>query len=426
VVGLIPNPKSPIPTLSGSTAVPPAFDCGRQPAPLTDLRAALESEGTVLLDAAAPDPDSGRSVARLFRAPRSAIRADTADEVIPALEEMDVAVAGGSCVAGWAEYEAGYALERRLRPLAPAGRRPLLWFGVYDAPTEITPAQIADALGPPAIEGVREARLGLDPEAYARAIDALRDHIREGDIYQANLTAPLTFATDADPLALYARQRESQPAPYAAWIRAAGRRILSLSPELFFRIDGSTITTRPMKGTAPRDTPAGALSSDPKNRAENLMIVDLLRNDLARVAVPGTVRVPALFEVEGYPTVWQMTSTITATLPVGWALSSVFRALFPCGSVTGAPKIRAMEIIHGLETSPRGVYCGAIGFAGPEGAAFSVPIRTLDIARHDQAWTGTLGLGSGVVWDSVAEEEYRECLLKGRFLTDLAVPLAAA
>ena len=290
---MLPSHQSPITDPLGTTRAAPAFDAGGPNPTLTDIRAALEGEGTVLLDAPAPDPDSGSSVARLFSAPRAVITAETSDEVIPALEAMDAAVADGLWVAGWVEYEAGYALERRLRPLAPVDCRSLVWFGVYDAPAEVTPALVARAFGPPAARAIRDARLALDGESYAGAIETLRNHIRDGDIYQANLTAPLIFATDDHPLALYARLREVQPAPYAAWIHAAGRRILSLSPELFFRIDGRAITTRPMKGTAPRDLPASVLASDPKNRAENLMIVDLLRNDLARVAVRGSVRVPA-------------------------------------------------------------------------------------------------------------------------------------
>ena len=383
---------------------------------MTDLRAALEREGTVLLDAAVPDPDSARAEARLFTSPASEITAEGPDDVAPALAAIDDALAAGAWVAGWIAYEAGYALEPRLRTHQPAGAGTLLWFGVYDAPALIDPGDVAAAIGSPDAAQVRNARFALESDAYAEAVEAIREHIAAGDVYQANLTAPLTFATDAGPLALYARLRERQPAPYAAWLRAGGRRVLSLSPELFFRIDAGTITARPMKGTAAKDGPA--LGDDPKNRAENLMIVDLLRNDISRVAVPGSVHVPALFAIEEYPTLWQMTSTVAATLREGWTMSAVLRALFPCGSVTGAPKIRAMEILRGLEPAPRGVYCGAIGFAGPSGeAAFSVPIRTVDLEPEGAGWRGRLGLGSGIVWDSVAELEYEECLLKGRFLT---------
>jgi aminodeoxychorismate synthase component I len=391
-----------------------------------DLRTVLAREGTVLLDAAGRDPDSGASAARLFTQPRHVRVAATADEVPGVLAALGADVRAGAWVAGWLAYEAGYALEPRLRALAPRTRSPLAWFGVYDAPVELAREQVAVALAGVGEVGIGPPRFALPPDAYARRIAAVRRHIAEGDVYQANLTAPLHFRVEGDPLGLYAALRQRQPAPYAAWIAAAGRRVLSLSPELFFRIDGDTITARPMKGTAPRAADpsedrrrAEALAADAKNRAENLMIVDLLRNDLARVARPGSVRVPALFEVEGYPTVWQMTSTVEATRCDGVGPADVLGALFPCGSVTGAPKIRAMELLRELEATPRGVYCGAIGYAGPGEAVFSVPIRTVELEPDGAAWAATLGLGSGVVWDSVAEEEYAECLLKGRFLTDL-------
>jgi para-aminobenzoate synthetase/4-amino-4-deoxychorismate lyase len=267
----------------------------------------------------------------------------------------------------------------------------------------------------------------MTPERYTSAVESIRGHIGDGSVYQANLTVPLTFRTEASPTSLYARLRRSQPSPYAALVRGGGRRLVSLSPELFFRIESRTILARPMKGTAPRNTDGAALAADPKNRAENLMIVDLLRNDLSRVSVPGSVRVPALFQLEAYPTVWQMTSTIQATLTPQARLSDAFQALFPCGSVTGAPKIRAMEIIREEESGPRGVYCGAIGYAGPDGsAAFSVPIRTIELAQAGTEWNGSLGLGSGIVWDSRAEDEYEECLLKGRFLVDDVAPSGTA
>ncbi|MDX1440250.1 MAG: chorismate-binding protein, partial [Rubricoccaceae bacterium] len=204
--------------------------------------------------------------------------------------------------------------------------------------------------------------------------------------------------------------------------------IQSFSPELFFRVDGREVTARPMKGTTTRSVSmdedehlAAALRSDEKNRAENLMIVDLLRNDLSRVSEAGSVHVPELFTIEQYETVTQMTSTIKAHLREEAQLSDVFRALFPCGSVTGAPKIRAMEIIRDLETTPRGVYCGAIGYASPMGqVVFSVPIRTISLKPTGrEEYEGCLGVGSGVVWDSDAMAEYEECLLKARFLTDL-------
>ncbi|RME68602.1 MAG: aminodeoxychorismate synthase, component I, partial [Alphaproteobacteria bacterium] len=231
----------------------------------------------------------------------------------------------------------------------------------------------------------------------------------------------LDFAVGGDPAALYARLRRAQRARHGAFICTGDWTVLSFSPELFFARDGDRLTCRPMKGTLARGLDAAAdraqrarLAADPKNRAENLMIVDLMRNDLARLALPGSVRVGNLFDVEALATVLQMTSTIHATIAHDTPLSALFRALFPCGSVTGAPKIRAMEIIAELEQTPRGVYTGAIGFAGPGATArFSVPIRTMVI---DAAGRGRLGIGSGIVAESDVAAEYRECLLKARFL----------
>ena len=217
------------------------------------------------------------------------------------------------------------------------------------------------------------------------------------------------------PLALYAGLRARARAGHGALIFTGAHWILSLSPELFFTLDEGRVTTRPMKGTAMPGTDPARLRDDPKQRAENLMIVDLLRNDLSRVARPGTVRVPELFAVETYPTVLQMTSTVTAELEGDAGPVELIEAIFPCGSITGAPKIRAMEIIHALEPEPRGVYCGAIGGLAPDGqAAFNVAIRTLTLKAG--ATVARLGLGSGIVADSKAGDEWRECLAKGAFV----------
>jgi para-aminobenzoate synthetase/4-amino-4-deoxychorismate lyase len=277
----------------------------------------------------------------------------------------------------------------------------------------------------------------LDRATHEKYVRRIKDSIRAGDTYQVNLTAPVRFALFGDPLGFYRAVRARQRVPYGAFLRLSAYHLCSFSPELFFRIDGRTITARPMKGTSPRgaspdedDRMAEALRADEKNRAENLMIVDLLRNDLSRVTEAGSVRVPRLFEAERYETLTQMTSSVTATLRPEAGVGDVFRALFPCGSVTGAPKLRAMQLIRELEDAPRGIYCGAIGYAGPKAsetiwhgesqsieAVFSVPIRTAEIAED----CGRLGVGSGIVWDSEAGAEYEECLLKARFLTGLTV-----
>ena len=398
------------------------------------LADALRLPGTVLLDAPRPDADTGRRGARLFSDPRRRLVARTYAEVRPLLAALDAALADGLHVAGVLSYEAGYALEpaRFPRPPSPEPGVPLAWFGAYDAPLDV-PAEAVGAalsasappLGPPAF--------ALSEEAYRTAIAAVKAHIREGDVYQINLTGPFRFVLDGDPLALCAALRRRQHVAYGAFLRLGegpeGLAVASVSPELFFRVDrdpagGRTITARPMKGTAARgatpaadDALADALRASEKDRAENLMIVDLLRNDLGRVAEPGSVRVPALFEAERYETVTQMTSTVTAALRPEAGLADVLGALFPCGSITGAPKLRAMRVIRDLETGPRGVYCGAIGHAAPDGtAAFSVAIRT----AVTQGGRGRYDVGSGVVWDSEAGAEYAECLLKARVLTDLA------
>ena len=388
--------------------------------------------GSVLLDSARAE--NGRSAAPqslLFTRPHRLITAHRADEVEEALERLAAAAAQGKWAAGYLAYEAGYALH----PVAKTGpaslddaEAPLVWFGVYDAPEQLAQDDVARRL-PGGAVGFEEPAFGLGRAAYRRRIERIKALIREGDVYQINLTAPVELRGAGEPAALYATLRARQPVPYGALLRPSETDwVLSLSPELFFRLDAGRLQSRPMKGTAPRGTTpdqddalAAGLAADPKNRAENLMIVDLLRNDLAAVARPGSVEVPALFDTERHPTLTQMTSTVEADLADGASVADVLRSLFPCGSITGAPKRRAMQRIAELEDEPRGVYCGAIGYVGPgeEGgkAVFNVPIRTLALRGDAAGWTGTMGVGSGVVWDSDADAEYDECLLKARFLT---------
>jgi para-aminobenzoate synthetase / 4-amino-4-deoxychorismate lyase len=269
---------------------------------------------------------------------------------------------------------------------------------------------------------IGDRRLAIDREAYEGAIRRVKDHIREGDVYQVNLTTSLAFDYDGDAFALYQHLRARQRVAYSAFIPRPDGAILSFSPELFFSINGREITARPMKGTARRggsaedDARLGQwLLADEKNRAENLMIVDLLRNDLSRICEIGSVQVPALFSLETYETLYQMTSTVTGRLVSNVSLPALFQALFPCGSITGAPKISAMQRIEAIEPEPRGVYCGAIGYASPQGkTAFNVAIRTLEL----RGGHGQMGIGSGIVWDSDPRAEYEECLLKGAFLGD--------
>ena len=300
----------------------------------------------------------------------------------------------------------------------------------------------------PSVAGTANVHASVDPAQFNAAIDAVHAALRAGDSYQVNYTYRLGFDVFGPPVALYRRLRARQPVRYGALIALPnGAWVLSCSPELFVEKQGETLHARPMKGTAPRsDDPAADriaaefLGSDPKNRAENVMIVDLLRNDLSRVAQTGSVKVPALFSVEPYATVWQMTSTVQAALRPGTSFAGLLRALFPCGSITGAPKHRTMQLIDELESTPRGLYTGAIGWLDAPSAAanatgantfapaaddacgdfcLSVAIRTLTLSQSAQTGQleGQMGIGAGIVLDSVAADEYAECQLKARFLT---------
>jgi para-aminobenzoate synthetase/4-amino-4-deoxychorismate lyase len=377
----------------------------------------LSRTGTILLDTARPDAENQQSL--LFTDPVDVLAAHTLDDVAPLLQQIDAAVEAGHHVAGFLSYEAGYAFED-FDPVASTDE-PLAWFGVYDAPQHVA----LDAIGAADADGdaspsVADIAFSLDQADYLNAIDAIKAHIRAGNVYQINYTGRVGFTLEGNPWALYRALRRQQRVPYGAFLTLGDTQILSLSPELFFRREGSRVVTRPMKGTIHRGRTFAEdrqlqqwLAQDEKSRAENLMIVDLLRNDLSVCCVPGSVQVPALFTTEPYDTVTQMTSTVEGQLRPGVRYADLFRALFPCGSVTGAPKIRAMEIIRQLEEGPRGAYCGAIGYIAPnETAAFNVAIRTV-VVRDGR---GTMGVGSGIVWDSDAEAEFEECALKAQFL----------
>ena len=359
----------------------------------------------VLLDDARP---GGR--ASLYSEPAGIIQTRDPAEVSACLKRL-----AGRRAAGFLAYEAGHALEPKLAPLAvapAADAPPLLWFGLFGRQERI---DAADFLPDPAGAWAGRVRPRMTEADYRRSLAAVLEHILAGDVYQANLTFQAEVRVLGSPLALYAGLRARARAGHGALIFTGAHWILSLSPELFFTLDEGRVTTRPMKGTAMPGTDPARLRDDPKQRAENLMIVDLLRNDLSRVGRLGTVRVPELFAVETYPTVLQMTSTVTAELEGDAGPVELIEAIFPCGSITGAPKIRAMEIIHALEPEPRGVYCGAIGGLAPDGqAAFNVAIRTLTLKAG--ATVARLGLGSGIVADSKAGDEWRECLAKGAFV----------
>lgn len=352
---------------------------------------------------------------RVFDRPSGFITASTAAEVPAALAAIERARADGRHVAGWLSYELGYALEVRLQPLMPAqaGRDyPLLKLGVFDAPHSEAPPAFGRAYAGP----LQPEWSGAD---YASRFARLHRYITDGDLYQANLSFRAHFPFAGDAFALYENLLASSGARYCAYVDDGQRQLLSLSPELFFALSAEgEITVRPMKGTAARRNAGedaaerAALEASAKDHAENLMIVDLIRNDLGRIAVTGSVEVSDLFKVESYPTLHTMVSTVQAHKLPAKTAADIIAALFPCGSVTGAPKIRAMEVLRELESSPRGAYCGALGWFAPDGSAgFNVAIRTLTIRNG----RGEMGIGGGVVHDSRAESEYAECLLKARF-----------
>lgn len=389
-----------------------------QPAPRTPF---------VLLDDARP---MSPRPARLYLAPVEQVVARRGEDVAGALERIDALREAGHHLAGYVAYEAGLALEPRLESLAArrtGAAGPLVWFGAFAGYEEIASSEVPGWL---AAHGAGEADLGpldpaLSPAGYLAAFDKVREAILAGDIYQANLTFPLAGAYRGDPLALYARLRGASAAGHGGVVFDGAHWLLSLSPELFFALEGTRATARPMKGTRPRHAEAGAdagaaaeLAASTKDRAENLMIVDLMRNDLSRVAEPGSVQVEAPFAIESYPTVHQMVTTVRARMLPGTGAAGLLSALFPCGSITGAPKIRAMELIDAVERDARGPYCGAIGRIDPAGdAAFNVAIRTLRLTPQENGkGRAVLGVGSAVVADSDGMTEWRECLVKGSFV----------
>lgn len=361
----------------------------------------------------------------------SRIEARTAAEVGPALAAIEAARQQGRWVALLLDYELGEWLLPEASRAAPTGpwtppqddgrsRLTALVFErkVDEAPWDAPDAASADAAS--ANSAITLPAPRMTEANYVRQINAIRGLIEDGELYQVNYTQPLDVQVQGDAATLYRRIAARNPVAHAAFIQDGARTVLSFSPELFVRRDGSRLTTRPMKGTAPRHADAGedtrlgqALLASEKNRAENLMIVDLLRNDLGRLAQPGSVKVDALFSLERYPTVWTMTSTVSAQAPDA-TLEAVLRALFPCGSITGAPKVAAMRRIRQMETGPRGLYCGSVGWLAPDGDfSLNVAIRTLVL---DDAGQGVYSVGGGIVHDSDPTEEWQECHWKARIL----------
>lgn len=368
------------------------------------------------------------------------IEARTRDEVAPALDAIEAGRRAGHWVALLLDYELGEWLlpETAVAPVQArvgadvgaissavacagadaggSGAAPRLTALIYADAERTTPwPEPSDSTA-----RVVSVTAHLPQADYTRRIDAIRAGIQAGDFYQVNFTQPLDVRIEGDAQALYAQLASRHPSAHAAFIDDGTRRVLSFSPELFVAREGATLTTRPMKGTAPRaadpeDDAAQArvLQASEKNRAENVMIVDLLRNDLGRIATPGSVTVDALCALEAYPSVWTMTSTIRAHAP-DTSLADVLRALFPCGSITGAPKVAAMRHIRRAERAPRGLYCGSVGWLAPNGDfSLNVAIRTLVLSADD---TGVYGVGGGIVHDSDPAEEWQECFWKARLL----------
>jgi para-aminobenzoate synthetase component 1 len=355
------------------------------------------------------------------------VTAHTADEVLPAFKRLEEARRSGHWLAGYISYEAGHVFEPKLRHLIiPHRETPLIAMGVFGPPADRShplaarPKQ-SSSFDTPGGSPLSEPRAAWDLDAYRQRFDRLHHHIRRGDCYQANLTMPISARWHGDSIDTFWTLVDRQPVRYGAYIDFGGPIIASRSPELFFQVgsDGF-IETHPMKGTAPRGSNPqedasiiGAMLADEKTQAENRMIVDLLRNDISIISEVGTLSVPKLFDIETYPTLHQMVSHVRARLLPEVGLPEIFAALFPCGSITGAPKMWAMKLLADLEDGPRDVYCGAIGWCDPAGPMrFSVAIRTLTLFKDGRA---VFKVGGGIVFDSKAEAEYDECLLKARF-----------
>ena len=353
-----------------------------------------------------------------FGVPRQTLVAHTAAQVRPLLEAVQTLARQGLWCIGYLRYEAGVAFDSALA--AHRGDGPLAWFGVHDTAQAWPEEQVGGT-------AVAQWDEGLSRTEFDQSVSQIHRAIADGELYQLNYTAHLRgVLRGGDPSDLFMALRRAQPGGYAAFIDTGDEQVLSVSPELFFDWDGERILVRPMKGTAARGaTPAddaalaAQLRASAKERAENVMIVDLVRNDLSRVAQPFSVRVPELFRLEALPTVWQMTSDVEARTRAGTTLADVFAALFPCGSVTGAPKVRAMRMIRALEPEPRGVYCGAVGVVRPGGSAtFNVAIRTVTV----QGRALRCGIGSGITADATAQGEWQEWRHKRAFLERASQP----
>ena len=369
------------------------------------------SEAPTVIMAAGPGPPGWLA----FRDPVRVITAETPEGVRSVLDEVDTATAAGLHAVGFVCYEAAAGMDPALVTHA-RGALPLAWFGLYAAHEPFSLPSPGAVASLPALDWQPD----ISRDTYGNAVRRIREYLRAGDSYQVNFTFRMRAARPADSFPLFLQMQAAQPTPYAAFIDTSTFAISSASPELCFAHDGDALVSHPMKGTAPRglttaedDELGRALRESVKNRAENVMIVDMIRNDMGRLARPGTVHVPTLYAVERYPTVWQMTSTVESRTQA--SLADIMGALFPCASITGAPKVHTMALIRELEASPRGLYTGCIGHVAPGGRSwFNVAIRTVVVDKV--AGLAEYGVGGGIVWDSNAEDEYRECLTKSAVL----------
>ena len=372
---------------------------------------------------------AAKPTSRLYQEPIAHWAALTADEMDACFEAIQSALKADHYVVCLLAYEYGQVIHRLPSTSPPV--IPLIQAWAYHRPTILTKAevdawldvQLAQLSDDQRVSGVASCTESITQAQFQSDVLRIQEWIRCGDIYQINHTYRIRGEIYGDPLALYARLRARQPGRFGAFVQEGGTTILSQSPELFVERDGDCLRAMPMKGTANARTESPEqLANDPKNRAENIMIVDLLRNDLSRVALPGSVTVPTLFHVAQYGNVLQMTSTIEATVKPDASLRTILDAVFPCGSVTGAPKKRSMEIIQELEGTPRDYYCGALGWLDPNGDfAFSVPIRTLNLeaSPSDRQTKFTLGIGAGITIDSDPELEWQECQIKSAFINEM-------
>ncbi len=350
----------------------------------------------------------------LFRDPIKIISCNSHKYFVSAFEDIEESLDDGHYAAGFFSYEAGYSFEERL--LEDKDRDfPLVYIGIYDKPSRDKISRFREKRS----GELTDLRLNIAKELYSSHIETIRKHIEKGDVYQITYCIKLLFKYAGDPMGLYHSLLRDQPVPYPAYIDAGRFKILSLSPEKFLYKTGTHVTTKPMKGTWQRGSNFARdiiertrFQYDMKNRAENIMIADLLRNDLGRIGTG--IKAPTLFEIAAYKTLYQMTSTVTGEVPKGISVYELFKALFPSGSVTGAPKLRSMQVIKSLEREERKIYTGAIGYITPDrDMFFNIPIRTILLEEE----RGEMGIGGGIVWDSTPEGEWNEGLLKAKFVT---------